>query len=166
MTHIIPQETTLAAQEMVDYERISAEIEDRDAKRRRQGLEVIAFNKSQIFPRLLNAGVTLVTLEYSGSGDSGCAADVCAYIGCASTTLPEPIVQAQYQSWDCEIITECVPLTNAIETMCMDIAETFHQGWENGCGAFGEFRLDIASGTISLEHNQRHDAYDSSSHEW
>lgn len=166
MTYIIPQETTPATPAKHDYAKIIAELEERDAKRRSQGLEVIAFNKSHIFPHLADAGITLVTLQYDGSGDNGCTDEVCAYIDCISAELPASIVEIKYQKWNGDIITEALSLRNAIETMCMDIAETYHQGWENGSGAYGEFHLDIISGSIRLEHNQRHESYDSSSYEW
>lgn len=145
---------------------ILGEMQARDKKRQAQGDAVMRFNKGQIFPSLAAAGITHLTLRYDGSGDNGCTEEDCAFKGDAATEIPETIVCVQYQSWEGAIITQDLPLPQAIETMCMDIAETHHMGWENNEGAYGDFSFDIVTGTIGLEHHQRFEDYDTSTYAW
>ena len=114
-------------------------------------------NKTAIFDALAAAKIDLVCVEFDGCGDSGQIHNLTAFQGDARVALPATKVTLQQASWDNpeSSIPEVANLQEAIETLCYDFLEEEHGGWEIDDGAFGEFRLDVATRTVTLEFNGR-----------
>jgi hypothetical protein len=114
-------------------------------------------NKPVVFDILAAAGITSVTVEFDGEGDSGQIESVIACAGEARVELPKTPITFQDVSWNSDTVTDRTePLPEAIETLCYDYLEQEHGGWENNDGAFGTFTFDVAARTIELEFNGRY----------
>jgi hypothetical protein len=116
-------------------------------------------NKTVVFDALAAAGLTTVTVEFDGEGDSGQIESVVACTGEAHVDLPEASVTllraTTQRDTDTPFPSEC-SLAEAIETLCYDYLEQEHGGWENNDGAFGTFQFDIGARAITLEFNGRY----------
>jgi hypothetical protein len=126
-------------------------------ERYRQALAATtALNKKAVFDALSDAGITSVTLEFDGEGDSGQIESVIACIGETPVALPPTRVTLERAYWHSEKReTQDLPLAEAVEALCYDCLEDKHSGWENNDGAFGTFILDVAARTVELEFNGR-----------
>lgn len=100
--------------------------------------------KVKILERLAALNVALVTVDYDGCGDSGQIDDVSGW-----QSINEPDGEGNN-----EIVLDH-QLKADIEEMCYNFLEGSHDGWGNNEGAFGEFRIDVKSGTITLNHHER-----------
>jgi hypothetical protein len=107
---------------------------------------------------LKEAGVSLVVVEFDGSGDSGSITGVEIEGG-------TPPLEAQWlfssSSWVNEewVTTEEVkslPLNEVLEAWCYDSLEESQIDWYNNDGGFGELRIDLVEGEVKLEVNQRY----------
>jgi hypothetical protein len=113
-------------------------------------------NKASLFAALAAAGVTRVTVSFNGCGDEGCAEEVLAFAGETGMDLPDTPVEIQTLSFGSATpVVLSQPLAEAIETLADALLDHAHDGWENGEGAFGEFILDVAALTITLDFNER-----------
>jgi hypothetical protein len=113
-------------------------------------------NKAVVFDALAAAGITTITAEFDGEGDSGQIESVIACAGESPAELPQTPVTLHRASWQNETLTATTePLREAIETLCYDYLEQEHGGWENNDRAFGTFTFDVAARTIELEFNGR-----------
>ena len=115
-----------------------------------------ALNKPIVFDALAAAGLTRVTVEFDGEGDSGQIEGICAYAGEAPAELPELFLTlhqaAQNKGGP---TTTNVSLHDAIKTLCYDYLTQCHDGWENNDGAYGTFEFDVPNRTIHLDFNER-----------
>jgi hypothetical protein len=119
--------------------------------------EVGEANKAVLFDALAAAGITDVTVEFDGEGDSGQIESVIACKGDAHVPLPGQTVTLQSASWDGkEVSLQEMAFHEAIERLCYDYLEQEQGGWENNDGAFGDFKLSVASRTVELEFNGRY----------
>jgi hypothetical protein len=115
-----------------------------------------ALNKPIVFDALAAAGLTRITVEFDGGGDSGQIEDVIAYAGEAHVELPSvslTLHQAAQNRGDPKTTTGS--LSDAIETLCYDYLSQAHCGWENEDGAHGTFELDVRKRNIRLDFNER-----------
>jgi hypothetical protein len=115
-----------------------------------------ALNKPIVFDALAAAGLTRLTVEFDGEGDSGQIEGIFAYAGDARAELPESSLtlhQAAQNKGDPKTTT--VSLHDAIETLCYDYLSQTHGGWENNDGAYGAFEFDIPNRSIRLDFNER-----------
>ena len=136
----------------VDFDAIHAVIE----RHRKAVTAANELNKPVVFAALAEAGITSVTVEFDGEGDSGQIESVIACAGESPAELPQTPVTLHRASWESEIITDRTePLAGAIELLCYDYLEQEHGGWENNDGAFGTFAFDVSACTIELEFNGR-----------
>jgi hypothetical protein len=118
--------------------------------------EANVLNKAVVFDALVTAGITRLTIEFDGEGDSGQLNGVAAYMEETSVTLPlVPITLHRSQFNTNNLITCNETLKNAVETLCYDYLEQKHGGWENNDGAYGTFEFDVGNRTIGLEFNER-----------
>ena len=126
---------------------------ERHAAIRREAVET---NKTAVFDALAAAGITFVTVEFDGEGDSGGIERVSASSGDTSAELPAGSVAFhQVQFSDATPVMTRETLRDAIEGLCYDYLAEEHGGWENNDGAFGTFAFDVAARTIELEFNER-----------
>jgi hypothetical protein len=125
--------------------------------------EVGKANKEAVFDALSAAGITSVTVQFDGEGDSGQIESVIACQGEAQAPIPEQILSLQSASWDGkEVVSQEMPFHEAIERLCYDYLEQERGGWENNDGAYGNFALSVADRTVELEFNGRYsDVYTS-----
>jgi len=114
-------------------------------------------NKAVILDALAEAEITHVHIEFDGVGDQGQIEYLTALCGEQQAHLPIIAVTLQQVSWgDFEVRNVEENLEQAIETLCYAYLEETHGGWENNDGAYGQFRLDVAARTVSLEFNARY----------
>jgi hypothetical protein len=125
--------------------------------RHRQALAKINHaNKGLVFVVLDAANITEVFVEFDGEGDQGQITSVSAFRDEESAELPATTVSMQQVSYGgTEPVTAEITLQEAIETLCYDYLAETHDGWENNDGAYGEFLLDVAKGTVELKFNGR-----------
>jgi hypothetical protein len=113
-------------------------------------------NKTVLFDALAALGITTVTVEFDGEGDSGQIEGATAYAGEAHVIMPATPVTLHDASWQGDDLTTAeTPLPEAIETLCYSYLEQYQGGWENNDGAFGSFAFDIGKRTIQLEFHGR-----------
>lgn len=113
-------------------------------------------NKTIVFDALAAAGITAVTVNFNGEGDSGQIEDMTAHAGPEASALPDAEVEILKASWNSgETAPRHVPLTEAIEELCYDLLSQEHEGWENNDGAFGDFTFDVARRQVRLVFNAR-----------
>jgi hypothetical protein len=100
---------------MTDFDSVTA-AHDRYTKALAEATE---HNKTAVFDALAAAGVTTVTVEFDGEGDSGQIEGVTASAGEANVTLPATPVPLHQASWqNDELTTAAKSLGEAIETLC------------------------------------------------
>lgn len=121
-------------------------------------------NKQALFDALVAAGITQVIVTFDGYGDSGQVEDITASAGDADVPLVEADVAVACPTWGCaHVETRRMTLAAALEHLVYDCLAEAHPGWENSDGAFGSFTFDVAARTITLDHNDRYVAVESSS---
>ena len=122
----------------------------------RARVQANALNKESVFDALARAGVTLVTVNFDGEGDSGQPENVQAYADDKPMQLPSETVEFNKVSWNThKLDASSVPLPEAIETLCYDYLGQEPGGWENDDGAFGDFTFDVACRSIEMDFNTR-----------
>jgi len=113
-------------------------------------------NKTAVFDALVKAGVTRVTVDFDGEGDSGQIENLQAYTGDAPAQWPAVTVECQRAVWNnSRLDAASLPLQEAVETLCYDYLEQEHGGWENNDGAYGEFTFHVAEQRIELSFHAR-----------
>jgi hypothetical protein len=125
--------------------------------------EILPHNKTVLFDALEAAGIACVVLEFDGYGDEGQFQGATAYRPdvepCIDDGIEVPSVYVALKIGDFhtgDISEQTQPLREAIEEMVSDFLEETHNGWEDGEGAFGNFRLTVADRAITLEYNERY----------
>jgi hypothetical protein len=79
--------------------------------------EANVLNKAVIFDALAAGGITRLTIEFDGEGDSGQLNGVAAYSGETQTTLPPTLITLHRSQLNTHgLITHSEVLTEAIET--------------------------------------------------
>ena len=134
-------------------------------ERNRRAEAVRPDNKTALFDALAAAGITLVTVTFDGSGDSGQIENVTAQCGETIVDLPPGQVSLASATWNSDdVSTAQVEIAAALEQHCYDLLEQSHPGWENNDGASGEFVFDVAARAITLDHSERYTATETYSH--
>jgi hypothetical protein len=113
-------------------------------------------NKPIVFGALAAAGLTRVTVEFDGIGDSGQIDEITAYAGETPAKVPLTSLtlhQAPQNSGDSR--TAETTLRQAIETLCYDYLSQCHSDWQDNDGAYGTFEFDVRNQSIHLEFNER-----------
>ncbi len=130
-------------------------------------LEAYKLNKSAILAALRAAGATAATVTYAGDSDDGGVEDMIVEglpdQSAAGPLLATPIVETMV-SYPWDPLTGCpseTPVVSTRESRVDTALENLawhavgmagRDGWENGGGGGGEFTLDVASGTTTLDH--------------
>jgi hypothetical protein len=124
-------------------------------------------NKPVIFDALAAAGLTRVTVEFDGAGDSGQIDGITAYAGEALAEVPLTSVTLQQatRSGD-DFRTFEMTLPDAIEALCYGYLEQCHDGWENNDGASGTFEFDVLNRSIHLDFHERFMDVNTSCHDF
>jgi hypothetical protein len=113
-------------------------------------------NKTVLFDAIAVLGVTVITVDFDGEGDSGQINSVAAFVNDQPFPLPKTMLTIHCSSWGSEeLITREVSLDEAVEEICYGYLSQAHGGWENNEGAYGEFTLTVSDRTIELDFNMR-----------
>ena len=94
--------------------------------------------KTEIIPRLKQWGVSKVRAEYSGYGDSGCI-DGITYLDAHD----QPVNMALVQPYSAPVIEDV-------------LYEFLPAGFEINDGSQGTLTIDVAAGTVTLEHGENY----------
>lgn len=139
----------------------------REEQRRQAMLDSIPTTKQRILAALGSVGVTVLTVNYDGYGDSGQLNDFIATLADGSDVsigdLP-PSTTAIGDDDDSDD-AKLPSLTEAVEQFCYDLIDAWHSGYENNEGGNGEFTFDVAAGTVTLVHNDVVIDHDTTIHE-
>ena len=148
----------------------TAEVPDYFAQqgaRARLEAEVRPANKTVLFDALAAAGVSLVTVVFDGSGDSGQIESINAFAGEATTEFPAVAIEIAVTLPDGSgVERKTISIHDAIEHLAYDFLEETHGGWEDNEGAYGEFTFDVAERKITLGYNERFIETEYSEHEF
>jgi hypothetical protein len=107
--------------------------------------EAYRLNQDAVFDTLSKEGVRLIVGDFDGYDDSGQLSDLRAVIGERLVDIPsckltyfveDGFIQGRGR-W------KEVDLESAIELLIFRRLEDAHSGWEIGCGAEGDFCLDV-----------------------
>ena len=130
--------------------------------------EILPHNKQVLFKALASAGITAVTIDFDGFCDSGSFQEPAAFgAGNAELPLPTTDVTVKTVVFDIGVIGESTTtVRDYMETLASDFLKDTHSGWENGEGAYGQFRFSLAEHTITLEYNERYVGFDYHEHEF
>ena len=115
-------------------------------------------DKKALFEALKPTGITHISVEFDGNGDSGQIDAMLARSEGETESKPLPAIAIPREVADDsggEPRQENIALATAVETLCYDLLDQHHGGWENNAGGFGRFTFDVAAGTIHLEMNHR-----------
>ena len=124
-------------------------------------------NKTALFDALAAAGVSLVSVAFDGSGDSGQIESIDAFAGEATTEFPAGAIEIAEPLPDGSgVERKTISIHDAIEHLAYDFLEETHGGWEDNEGAYGEFTFDVAERKITLEYNERFIETEYSEHEF
>ena len=121
--------------------------------------EANRINKDEIFDVLSVAGITSVSAQFDGEGDSGQLNEITAFKDTVMVALPDLPLLLLRASWTTgKLDSQQTTLRDGIETLCYDYLSQQHGGWEDNDGAFGEFVFDVAERSLELEFNARFSA--------
>ena len=127
--------------------------------------EILPRNKQIMFDALAAAQIAVVVVNFDGSGDSGQFDEPAGFTGeNAEVAVPQESIEIETVDFHAGLITrQTTTVREFIEMLGYDFLEATHSGWEDGEGAYGEFRFTLADRTIALEYNERY--IDCHSHE-
>ena len=129
--------------------RFAAEAEQRRAS--------LVAKKTPVVAALAKLGIATVTAVYDGEGDSGQIDSITAH-GADGTERP----------LEGDILVGDQPpeaIHEALDAFFWDCLTAYHDGFENNDGGYGEITIDVATASVTIEHNQRFTDIDSSSQE-
>ena len=127
--------------------------------------ETLAACKAAILPLLAKTAIALVRIDYDGGGDEGQVHEISAFTANGKpANLPSAKCDKHQLNFDGSVTVDTVDLSDAITNLAESALEALYDGWENGEGAFGEVVIDVANGSVSLEHSARFLSYDTAQH--
>lgn len=153
---------------MTDTDDFMARFREQERLRALLTPEVDTHNRRVLFDALRDAGISCVTVEFDGYGDSGQIERI-AFLRpdnseCDSPATEIEILSARYDGSG--IDAETCPVAQAIETLAYRFLEDTHGGWENNDGAEGTFTFLVEPRTIGLVYNERYTATETFEHEF
>jgi len=107
--------------------------------------------KAALLAGLKASRVATVTIEYDGEGDSGQIETIVARTarGKPATLRGSVTLDLHGQA------REYKSLEEVLDEFAWAILRVYHDGFENNEGGFGTLTIDVAKGTITLDHNDR-----------
>ena len=145
-----------------------AAYEARCATAARLKAEILPHNKQVLFDALIAAGIAVVTVAFDGCGDSGQFEAPCALDADNETReVPNTAITVRGVDFENSLVTETETLVcDYIEQLVCDLLEQKHSGWEDGDGAYGEFRFSLDERSVTLEYSERYTATNYYEHEF
>ncbi len=98
-------------------------------------------------------GITMIEVEYDGSGDEGAVESVTFLSN--GNEYKGDLSKEKFKSLFCYGKEEPpeVDIQEMLDEICCHFLPS---GWENSDGAFGILKIDIKNKTLTLEHNERY----------
>lgn len=137
--------------------------------------DAIRKNRKAILAALSKIEATNVEVCYSGSGDSGQVDGVSILRDEETIDASQVMIDFEEEKshhnhetkqWERIVSTEPKSLPDAIESLCYDLLEREHGGWENNEGADGLFTFDVKEGKIKWSHNEFYTETNTTEHEY
>lgn len=127
--------------------------------------------RPQLLAALRSAGITLVTVEYNGSGDSG-QLEPPQYFRdgeeLENVTIPGEFASRSFNCWvggKRQVEEKKVPFAEAIEEFFYYHLELKHGGWEINEGSEGQFDWNVTDDKIAWEHRTRIESFETDNYE-
>lgn len=122
--------------------------------------QILPHNKAVLFGAFATAGVAVATIDFDGCGDSGQFETLLLYSADNEPRdIPAGPITIQTIDPETEAVVETVTTTaDYMLSLASDLLEQKHGGWEDGDGAYGEFRFTLADHALTLEYNERYTA--------
>ena len=132
----------------------------------------IKHNKPLLFSALSAHNISRVEVSFDGSGDSGQMEEAEFFRGVGSNEVQvdskenvggvsvEGALISNESTWDPKkrewvYTTKTPTISELIESVCYDLLENNHGGWEINSGSYGKFVLNVVNTGIELEYNER-----------
>lgn len=126
-----------------------------------------AAGKAAAFALLATLGITQVVISFNGYGDEGQIEEIVASAGDTTLELPPNAIVPGFTDRNPGFVGPvAVTIADALEHLAYDLLGETHMGWQDGEGAYGDFTFDVAARTITLDHNDRYVAVESTTHEF
>lgn len=121
-----------------------------EEQRRRKRLPAV---KALLCEALKARGITTVSIEYDGEGDSGQVNDIQAFDGKQQpVSLDQPVTLAIHKP---EEPTAYATLREALDDFAWTILGIYHDGFWNNDGGFGNIAIDTSKARVTIDHNDR-----------
>jgi hypothetical protein len=117
-------------------------------RRRRERLPAA---KAALLAALKKTRAASVTIVYDGEGDSGQIGDIAAKSAAGRAVKLSGTVSLDLDGQ----LKEYASLEEAIEPFAWDVLYAYHGGFENNEGGYGTITIDVAKGTVTIDHNDR-----------
>jgi hypothetical protein len=117
-------------------------------KRRRNKL---AAAKAVLVKALKLSRVATVIVEYDGEGDSGQVNDIVATTAGGNPAKLRGSVVLDLGDNPCRYDS----LAGALDALTWVVLDLYHDGFENNEGGFGTLEIDVRTGKVTLDHNDR-----------
>jgi hypothetical protein len=108
--------------------------------------------KAVLLAALKKTRAALVTVEYDGEGDSGQITGIGAVTALAK---PAKLPKGPFSLQLCDADSSYVSIEEVLDAFAWAVLRAYHGGFENNEGGFGTLTIDVAKGTITLDHNDR-----------
>jgi hypothetical protein len=132
----------------------------------------IKYNKPLLFSALSAHNISFVEVQFDGSCDSGQMEEPEFFRGAEANrvrladtddvknVLVEGALISNESTWDAKkkewvYTTKTPTISELVESICYDLLENKHEGWEINAGSYGEFELKVGDTEIALEYNER-----------
>lgn len=117
--------------------------------------KIMDANKEILFDILKSKKIKSFTVRFEGSGDSGQIEHI---------DLPRKVLGfivegaklSQGTTARGHIYKNDPSVEEIVDTMCCEVLDQLHEGWDTGDGAYGEFLFDVNERTVNLSFNERY----------
>lgn len=124
---------------------------EQDLAKRARRLPLI---KAELIKALAAIKANLALITYDGCGDNGQIESVEAFrANGKSVSLDTPPFELAVEA--SETTGRYASLREALDDYAWELLAVNHQGFENDDGGFGTITIDVARGTVTLDHNDR-----------
>lgn len=107
--------------------------------------------KQALLAALRRTRAAIVQIAYDGEGDGGQIVDIRA---CSARKRPVKLFGSVVLDLD-ETPESYDSLDQALDAFTWAVLDVYHAGFENNEGGFGTIDIDVAKGTVSIDHNDR-----------
>ncbi len=124
---------------------------DQDLAKRAKRLPLM---KAELIEALAALKATRAVIQYDGCGDNGQIESVEAFRANGKpVSLDTPPFQLAVEA--SETTGRYASLREALDDYAWDLLAVYHDGFEDGDGAFGEITIDVGKALVTIDHNAR-----------